>query len=134
MGHLMKNSPEVLILLFIVITFLQSGVDKIIDWKGQVGWLKGHFEKTFMGSMVPLSLGIIMIAEVAAGVLAIMGIYQLIVHDEVQMALYAALLAAVTLLFLLFGQRIAKDYAGASTIVIYFIVVVFGVWLLANRF
>jgi len=122
------------ILLFIVITFLQSGVDKIIDWKGQVGWLKGHFEKTFMGSMVPLSLGIIMIAEVAAGVLAIMGIYQLIVQDEVQMALYAALLAAVTLLFLLFGQRIAKDYVGASTIVIYFIVVIFGVWLLANRF
>jgi hypothetical protein len=34
---------------------------------------------------------------------------------------YGAILSCITLLLLLFGQRIAKDYDGARTIVIYFI-------------
>jgi hypothetical protein len=44
---------------------------------------------------------------------------------------YAAIIAGKVLLVLLLGQRIAKDYAGAMTIAIYFMVTVFGVYLLA---
>jgi len=46
-------------------------------------------------------------------------------------ALYACVLSAITLLMLLFGQRVAKDYAGAFTIVGYFVVVILGVMLLS---
>ena len=49
------------------VTFLQSGYDKIIDWKGNVGWLKSHFANTFLGDKVPFSLGIILILEIIAG-------------------------------------------------------------------
>lgn len=122
---------EILILLFIVITFLQSGIDKITDWKGNTGWLKEHFSKTFLAGQVPLMVGIIMILEVVTGLLAIAGIVQILAGGNAYIALYACILAAITLLMLLFGQRVAKDYAGAFTITGYFVVVILGVYILS---
>lgn len=122
---------EILILIFISITFLQSGIDKIIDWKGNTGWLKDHFSKTFLAGQVPTMVGIILVIEVITGILAIIGIFQILLYGKVLMALYACVLAALTLLMLLFGQRIAKDYAGAFTLTGYFIVVIFGVYIMS---
>jgi len=133
MDFLLPNITEILILLFIIITFLQSGLDKVLDWKGQISWLNGHFKDTFLGSMVPLLVAVLVVLDLLASVLAGIGIYQLAVQDNSTIALYGSIVAAITLLMLLFGQRIAKDYAGAFTIVGYFIVVIFGVWLLSNH-
>jgi uncharacterized membrane protein YphA (DoxX/SURF4 family) len=131
MENITNYITEILILLFIVITFLQSGLDKITDWKGNIGWLKGHFSKTFLAGQVPLMVGIILVLEVIAGIMALVGIFYIISSGETEIALYANVLAAVTLLMLLFGQRVVKDYAGAFTIVGYFIVVILGVTLLS---
>lgn len=125
----MNYITEILILLFLAITFLQSGYDKIVDWNGNVGWLKSHFANTFLGNKVPFSLGIILILEIIAGILSLAGIWFLF-NDGKEIALYAGIVSCVTLLFLLFGQRIAKDYDGARTIVIYFIPAIFLVFLL----
>jgi hypothetical protein len=133
MDFLLPNITEILILLFIIITFLQSGLDKVFDWKGQIGWLNGHFKGTFLGRMVPLLVGVLVVLDLLASALAGIGIYQLAIHNNPSMALYGSITAAITLLMLLFGQRIAKDYAGAFTIVGYFIVVILGVWLLSNH-
>ncbi|WP_299761804.1 DoxX family protein [uncultured Dokdonia sp.] len=133
MDFLLPNITEILILLFIIITFLQSGLDKVFDWKGQISWLNGHFKDTFLGSIVPLLVAVLVVLDLLASVLAGIGIYQLAVQDNSTIALYGSIVAAITLLMLLFGQRIAKDYAGAFTIVGYFIVVIFGVWLLSNH-
>ncbi len=133
MNFLLKNSTEVLILLFITITFLQSGVDKVVDWKGQIAWLQEHFKATILKSFVPLLLVFLLITEVAAGILSIVGIYELAFNDNSSLGLYASIVAAIVLLALLFGQRVAKDYQGAFTIVGYFMVVIFGVWLLSNH-
>lgn len=122
---------EILILLFITITFLQSGIDKIVDWKGNTGWLKEHFSKTFMAKQVPLMVGIILVMEVLTGLLAIAGIALILYSGINTLALYACILAAITLLMLLFGQRVAKDYAGAFTITGYFVVVILGVYIIA---
>lgn len=130
MENISNHIPELLILLFIAITFLQSGFDKIFDWSGNTGWLKGHFEKTFLRGMVPFMVGTILIAEVVAGFLALAGIVSLIASNNQTLALYAMVLAAITLLMLLFGQRIAKDYPGAFTLTGYFMVVIFGIFLL----
>lgn len=125
----MNYITEILILLFLAITFLQSGYDKIVDWNGNVGWLKSHFANTFLGDKVPFSLGIILILEIIAGILSLAGIWFLF-NDCKEIALYSGIVSCVTLLFLLFGQRIAKDYDGARTIVIYFIPAIFLVFLL----
>ncbi len=125
-----KFAPQLLILLFLTITFLQSGIDKLTDWKGNVSFLKGHFGKTFLKNSVPLMLGIILIGELIVGVLSIIGIVQIYISGEMTIGFYAAVIAGKVLLALLLGQRIAKDYEGAKTIAVYFMVTVFGVYLL----
>lgn len=131
MDNITSNITEILILIFILITFLQSGIDKAADWKGNTGWLKEHFSGTFLAGKVPLMVAIIMILEIITGVLACLGILWMLAYNTSGMALYACVLACITLLMLLFGQRIAKDYAGAFTLTGYFIVSIFGVFLLS---
>jgi uncharacterized membrane protein YphA (DoxX/SURF4 family) len=131
MENITNYITEILILIFIAITFLQSGLDKVTDWKGNIGWLKGHFSKTFLAGQVPLMVATILVLEVLAGIMALVGIFYIISSGETEIALYANVLAAITLLMLLFGQRVTKDYPGAFTIVGYFIVVILGVTLLS---
>lgn len=129
MDNFVSNIPVYLILIFTIITFLQSGLDKLLNWSGNYEWLTGHFKSTFMGGMVSLLLGIILVLEIITGLLALAAIFTLYMNDDLSLSLWALVLAAVTLLMLLFGQRVANDYAGAFTIVGYFIVIIFGVFL-----
>ncbi|MFS4455342.1 DoxX family protein [Maribacter sp. 2304DJ31-5] len=132
MEILLISATEILLLLFLIITFLQSGVDKIMDWQGNLSWLKGHFSKTPLKNMVPALLSIVMLTEVVAAALCTMGAYQLLVGGGKTTAFYGAILSCLTLLMLLFGQRMAKDYEGAKTIAIYFVPAIFLVFLLQS--
>ncbi|CAN0585564.1 MAG: DoxX family membrane protein [Maribacter dokdonensis] len=132
MEILMNNATEVLLLLFLIITFLQSGFDKITDWNGNVSWLKEHFSKTPFKNSVPLLVGIILVTEVIAGLLCVIGIYQILSSGNTTFAMYGAVLSSITLLMLLFGQRVAKDYEGAKTIAVYFIPTILLVFLLQS--
>jgi uncharacterized membrane protein YphA (DoxX/SURF4 family) len=124
------NPFALLLLAFLAITFLQSGLDKIMDWNGNVSWLKSHFSQTILKNNVPAALLIVLALEIVAGVLAVMGIIENITSHSTQLGDYACMVSCVTLLFLLFGQRLAKDYDGARTIVIYFIPAILGVYWL----
>ncbi len=124
------NAFALILLAFLAITFLQSGYDKIADWNGNVSWLKGHFSQTFLKNQVPFALLIILALEIVAGVLSIVGIAENIKSGATIIGDYACMVSCVTLLMLLFGQRIAKDYDGARTIVIYLIPALIGVYWL----
>lgn len=126
----MNNTASILILAFLAITFLQSGYDKIIDWNGNVSWLKGHFEKTFLKNQVPLALLIVLVLEVVAGVLSVAGIIEIFTKGNTIYGYYGSVISCIALLMLLLGQRVAKDYDGARTIAIYFIPTVLGVFLM----
>lgn len=115
------HTAIIITLLFLAITFIQSGYDKIADWKGNIGWLKGHFAVAPIKNIVPQSLFLILVLEIFAGAFSVIGAIQILVNGETEFAFLAALLSCITLLFLLLGQRMAKDYDGARTIVIYFI-------------
>ena len=130
MDNVLSYPTELLLLLFLVITFLQSALDKILDWKGNLSWLKGHFSQSPFKNMVPLLLGTVMVTEIVAGTLCTIGFYFLIVEGDGSIALAGAILACLALLMLLFGQRMAKDYDGARTIGIYFMPAIFLVFLL----
>lgn len=121
---------EIFLLLFLLITYLQSGMDKILDWQGNVGWLKEHFAKTPFKNSVPLLLSVILITEMVAGILCAIGVFQLGFSGTKTIAFYAAVLSCIILLMLLFGQRMAKDYEGAKTIAVYFIPSIFLLYLL----
>ena len=131
MNVLLDHPAEILILLFLTVTFLQSGVDKVLDWKGNLEFIKGHFSGSPLGGMVPLLLGIITIMELGAAILMSIGMIQLMITGREFLALLGVELAALSLIFLLVGQRLAKDYGGAMTLAVYFIIAVMGVYLLA---
>ena len=117
----MINIASILILLFLAATFIQSGYDKTMYWKDNLDWLTGHFSKTPIKNMVPFSLFLILVLELISGILCLSGIIQLIINNGRSFGLYGAVFSSITLIFLLIGQRMAKDYDGARTIVIYFI-------------
>ncbi|MCI2229438.1 DoxX family membrane protein [Polaribacter sp. MSW13] len=128
---LLSNHPtEILILLFLIVTFLQSGIDKLLDWKGNVSFIKDHFKNSPLKNSVPFLLAVILIIEIIAGVLMIIGAYQLYTSELKEIALLGVELSAITLIFLLIGQRLAKDYAGAMSLAVYFIITLLGVYLL----
>jgi len=127
----LSNYPtEVLVLLFLIITFVQSGIDKLLDWQGNVSFIKDHFKNSPLKNSVPVLLAIILIIEIVAGVFMIIGVYQLYTSSAKEIALLGVELCAITLLLLLIGQRLAKDYAGAMSLAVYFIITLLGVYLL----
>ena len=129
--NLFSNYPtEVLILLFLIVTFLQSGIDKLTDWQGNLSFIKGHFKNSPLKNTVPLLLAIILILEIIASLLMIVGVYQLYTSELKEMAILGIELSALSLIFLLIGQRLAKDYAGAMTLAVYFIISIIGLSLL----
>ena len=117
----MFNIASILILLFLAATFIQSGYDKTMHWKDNLDWLTGHFANTPIKNMVPVSLFLILVLELISGILCVCGCLQLLINNGRTFGLYGAIFSSITLIFLLIGQRMAKDYDGARTIVIYFI-------------
>ncbi|WP_350286746.1 DoxX family protein [uncultured Croceitalea sp.] len=128
--HFYDNAPETVLLVFLIITFLQSGIDKVKDWGGNLSWLKGHFADSPLKNSVPLLLGIVTVVEIAAGLLCGIGLVHLLLYGKALFAFYGALASCLALLMLFFGQRIAKDYEGAKTIAIYLVPAVFLLFLL----
>ncbi|MFM7133272.1 MAG: DoxX family protein [Planctomycetota bacterium] len=114
-------SMQILAAAILAICFLQSGVDKLVDFKGNLGWLQGHFAKTPLRGQVLPMLAVVTALECLAGALCAAGAVQLAVSGEKVLALRGVQLAALNIVMLFFGQRIAKDYAGAATLATYFV-------------
>ena len=117
---------------FLAILFLQSGIDKIIDRRGNLEWLNQHFAKSPLAGVVAALLTAITLLEVAAGALSAIGCIMVIVSRETTIAFCGAVTSAVALVALFFGQRMAKDYAGAAVLVPYFLLALVTIYLLAQ--
>ena len=117
---------------FLAVLFLQSGIDKVVDYRSNLEWLKGHFAKSPLGGVVPILLMGLTILEVTAGALSAIGCIILIVSQESTVAFYGAVVSAVALIALFFGQRMAKEYAGAAVLVPYFLLTLVAIYLLAQ--
>lgn len=127
----MFNVASILVLVLLALTFIQSGYDKVMDWKGNIEFLKVHFAQTSLKKYVTLALLHILVLELISGVLCIVGVIQLLVNNGRSFGLYGAIFSCLTLIMLLYGQRLAKDYDGARTVVIYFIPAVLAVYWLS---
>ena len=115
------------IALFLAICFLQSGIDKVIDRSGNLQWLVGHFATSPLKNMVPILLSILTLLELVGGFLCLAGIAVLILTKSSELIFYGFFINGMVLISLFFGQRLAKDYEGASVIVNYFILTMLGV-------
>jgi diacylglycerol kinase len=117
---------------FLAILFLQSGIDKVVDRRGNLEWLKGHFAKSALARVVPAMLTIITIVELAAGILSAIGCIFVLLSRDSTVAFYGAIISAIAIISLFFGQRLAKDYAGAAVLVPYFVFALIAIYLLAQ--
>ena len=124
---------QILTAAFLAILFLQSGIDKVVDRRGNLEWLTGHFAKSRLTGFVPALLTVITILELAAGVLSGFGCLAVLVLHDSTIAFYGSVFSAVAILALFFGQRMAKDYAGAAVLVPYVLLTLVAIYLLAQR-
>jgi len=123
---------QILASAFLAILFLQSGIDKVVDRPGNLEWLSGHFAKSPLAGIVPALLICITILEVAASVLSAIGCLLVLLLRDSTVTFYGAILSAAAITALFFGQRIAKEYAGAAVLVPFFLLKLVAIYLLAQ--
>ena len=112
---------QILVSIFFSIVFFQSSIDKINDREGNLKFFNQHFKETFFQNHTSISLYLLALLEIISAFLCCLGgFYKLLYHNSI-FIYYGLLLSAIVLLLLLLGQRLAKDYAGAADITIYFI-------------
>lgn len=124
LDNVLRNLPALFAALFTAILFIQSGLDKVFDWKGNLEWLTGHFSKTFLAGMVPMMLATVTAMEIVTGLLAATGMIYFFVSGSTYLIFLSAVIGAGSITALFFGQRLAKDYAGAAVLVPYFILMI----------
>ena len=123
---------QALVSAFLAILFLQSGVDKVIDRRGNLEWLSGHFAKSPLAGMVGPMVLAITILELLAGGLSAVGCVMVLVARDSTIAFYGAVVSAIAIVALFFGQRMAKEYPGAASLVAYFLLTLVAIYLLAG--
>ena len=115
---------QILAVSFLAILFLQSGLDKVVDKRGNLEWLSSHFANLPFKNFVPVLFFTITVVELLSGILNLLGVVFLLLAGSLMLALYGTILASVALIMLFLGQRIAKDYVGAQSLVSYFILTI----------
>ncbi len=123
---------QILIGAFLGVAMVQSGVDKITDWKGNHNWLVSHFSNSFLAPFVTPMLGTVTVLETVGGLLLLFGAGNGLIYGDTYYVLCGLLVIAINLLALFFGQRIAKDYEGAAVLVNYFILTIIGLFTFHN--
>ena len=127
--HTLLKVIQVAIALFVGVLFMQSGLDKVFDFKGNKSYIKSVFAKTFLNNFSNILFIAILILEVSAGLLSVFGGIFYFIEGQADFVILGLEVATVAILCLFTGQRIAKDYAGAASLVGYFLVMVFGLYL-----
>jgi hypothetical protein len=124
-----KHLPALFAALLVAILFIQSGIDKVVDWSGNLGFIKSHFSKSFLAPMVTPMLATITLMELVTGFLAAAGLIYYLVNGSLLIMFYASVVGAASITALFFGQRVAKDYPGAAVLIPYFILLLLLMYL-----
>src|SRR5262245_18410329 len=91
---------QLLISAFFAILFLQSGIDKVIDRRGNLAWLTGHFAKSPLAGVVSLLLSVITLLELASGALSTISCVMVLVWHDPTIAYYGVVLSGFSLVAL----------------------------------
>lgn len=117
------------VLAFFLIVFIQSGVDKVFDFKGNLSFLNDLLGAFFSRPLITIALISVTILELLSGLLCLIGIVDVLFNGSNFIGLLGLIVGSFALLVLLFGQRVSKNYDGAKTITIYFILSTVGIAL-----
>ena len=116
--------------VFFLITYIFSVFEKLVAWEETKTYYKQHFLNSILPQrLVKTSIVMVVIFEVVTLISLLTGFYNLIVFDSLHILTFALQCSCVVLLVLLIGQRIAKDYAGSTSLSIYFLLNTFCLYL-----
>lgn len=123
--------PIIFIALFFLILFLQSGLDKIIDFDGNLNYFKTHFKNTIFEKFVFFLLLIVTFLECVTGCSFLIFLLDWILIQKMSnysphLFSLGLQLSTITICALFLGQRLAKDYVGAVNLSIYFLINLIG--------
>lgn len=118
--------PQLLVCAFFAILFLQSGLDKAFNYQDNLSYFRDQFKNSPLAGSVGAMLPVLTLMEILTGILGALGATDLLLGRGATFAHWVPLAAGITLLALFFGQRMAKDYGGAASLVPYFLVALAG--------
>ena len=111
---------------FLATIFLQSGIDKILNWNSELDWMSKQFENTPLASSLHVGLFVVTILEILGGGVSALGILWILFRDGHSVGLLGTMFCSFSLCILMFGQRISKNYEGAASLVPYFTISILG--------
>ena len=118
---------QILIAVFFIAVFLQSSLDKILERNSNLVFFQSHFSETILRHFTSYLLNIITLFELIGSLALVYGVYYAFVAKTTVWIFYGFVILAITIIFLLIGQRIAKDYTSAAQLVPYFILIMLGI-------
>lgn len=119
---------RMLVSTFLAAIYLQSGIDKIVDRQGNLDFMGEHFSGTILAGSFHYGLAVVTVTELLAGALSAAGVAWLLLGWGIVPGIVGTLFAAVSSCILMAGQRLAKDYIGATALVPYFLVAIIGLY------
>ena len=117
--------PVFFVAIFFAILFLQSGLEKLLDFNGNLKYLNTHFSNSIFKNNIKFLLFTLTLLECLSGLLFLIGLVSILFFNiEIVMSIMflALVIANITICCLFLGQRVAKEYAGAANLAGYFLV------------
>ena len=131
LDFIIDQIPLMFVLAFLSIVFIQSALDKIFNWKGNLEFTASTLTSKFPPRLVRFALLNVLLLEFAGGFGSLAGMIEIwLGSSTLFIAKLGIITSSIALLILLLGQRISQNYLDAKTIVIYFIVCLFGLQIL----
>ncbi|AZQ43137.1 hypothetical protein [Nonlabens ponticola] len=123
------NAAGITILLsFLLLTFLMSAYEKMIEWSKTLEHYQKMYSKTFLKPIIKPLIVLILGFEATVSTFCGLGIYDLITMGNYEFACYGFFTASLLFFIFLFGLRLIKDYQGTSRIGVYFLIAVLGLY------
>ena len=107
---------------FFAVLFLQSGLDKALNRPGNLVYFTEVTAKGPLARWPRAALNLVTVMELLAGCASAAGVLLWFKDGTNPLMPVGSALAALNLLVLFAGQRLARDYAGAAGLVPYFLV------------
>ena len=116
--------PSLFVSLFFSILFLQSGLDKVFNFKSNLSYFKDHFKETFLINFVHILLVLLVLLEVLTGSFFILFLIDIFlkINFHFNFLTLGIIMANFTICCLFLGQRLAQDYLGAVNLAVYFVI------------
>lgn len=123
-------NPSVLVAIILLITYSASFIEKLKNWNGTLTYYHKHFEKTIIQKFLRSGIILVILLELFCVLTITSGIYLNQYSGDTSFLEIGFYSSFILLSILLIGQRIAQDYQGSTSLIVYILLNIFGIYVL----